>query len=123
MAAVISIVESGRYVIAAASPQPGITVAATILDLLDRRPKIAGWDWIIDVRCAYQQATPSEIDQIAAAFNRATSRQGFVIYVSEDPASHDRCAMIAPKFRNRCFLVAHTLSSAKLLLPRIMPSI
>lgn len=123
MAAVISIIESERYVVVAASPEPGTTVAATILDLLNRRPEIAGWDWIIDVRCAHQQAAPSEIDQIAAALNGATSRQGFVIYVSEDPASHARCAMIHPKFRNRCFLVAHTLSSAKLLLPRAMPSI
>ena len=98
-------------------------MAATILGLLDRRPNIASWDWIIDVRCAHQQATPSEIDQIAAAFNAATSQQGFVIYVSEDPASYNRCAMIAPKFRNRCFLVAHTVSSAKSLLPRHMPSI
>ena len=98
-------------------------MAATLLTLIGRRPNIAGWDWIIDVRCAHQQATPSEIEQIAAAFNGATSSQGFVIYVSEDPASHDRCAMIAPKFRNRCFLVAQTLSSAKSLLPRTIPII
>ncbi|WP_426042592.1 hypothetical protein [Brevundimonas sp. TWP2-3-4b1] len=98
-------------------------MAATIIDLLDRRPKVASWDWIIDVRCAHQKATTSEIDQIATAFNAATSRQGFVIYVSEDPASHERCAMIAPKFRNRCFLVARTLIAARSLLPRTMPSI
>jgi hypothetical protein len=121
--AIISIVEAERCVVVAASAQPGATVAATILDLLDRRTNIAGWDWIIDVRCAHQQATPSEIDQIATAFNAATSRQSFVIYVSEDPASQHRCSMIAPKFRNRCFLVADTLSSAKSLLPRTMQSI
>jgi len=121
--AVISIVEAERCVVVAASAQPGATVAATILDLLDRRPNIAGWDWIIDVRCAHQQATPSEIDRIATAFNAATSRQNFVVYVSEDRASHHRCSMIAPKFRNRCFLVADTLSAAKSLLPRTMQSI
>ncbi|MGQ3040094.1 MAG: hypothetical protein ACT6TH_03190 [Brevundimonas sp.] len=120
MGAVVSLAEAERRVVVTATTQPGATVAATILDWLARRPAIAGWDWIIDVRCAHLQATPMEIDQIATAFNAATSSQAFVIYVSEDPATHERCAQIAPKFRNRCFLVARTLTSAKSLLPRIM---
>jgi hypothetical protein len=123
MGAEASIIEAKKYVIVAASPEPGETVAATILDRVRRRPEIAGWDWIIDVRCAHQQATASEIGEIAEAFNRASSRQGFVIYVSEDDASHERCTMIAPKFRNRCFLVARDLPAAKLLLPLPIPMI
>ena len=120
MGAVVSFVEAERSVVVTATAQPGATLAATILDWLVRRPAIAGWDWIIDVRCAHVQATPPEIDQIATAFNAATSRQAFVIYVSEEAATHERCSLIAPKFRNRCFLVARTLTSAKSLLPKTM---
>ena len=123
MGALVSVVGAERSVVVTATTQPGATVAATILDLLVRRPVIAGWDWIIDVRSAHVQATPSEIDRIATAFNAATSHQAFVIYVSDDAATHDRCSQIAPKFRNRCFLVTRTLASAKALLPTTMQSI
>ena len=105
---------------------PGLqttTVAETVLRLTKQRPALGGWDWIFDIRAPHEKATADELDQIARAFNAAWSKQSYTIFVSDDPATYDRCAVMALKFLDRRHLVAKTMAEAKALLPWTMPSI
>lgn len=99
------------------------TVAATILQLTTLRPTLGGWDWIIDIREPHAQATAEELDSIAAAFNAFTSNQSYTIFLSNDPAIHERCALIAQKFFHRRHLVARSVAEARNLLPTALHSI
>ena len=99
------------------------TVADTVLRLTAQRPVLGSWDWIFDVRNTHAQATPEEIDSIAAAFNSVTSKQSYTIFVSHDPATYDRCALLGRKFLHRRHLVARSVAEARRLLPQSMHSI
>lgn len=124
MSTSVKVNEALRRVIVTVLPGPQTrTVADAVLDLTRGRPELGGWDWIIDVRNPHDLATPEELSQIAAAFNAARSKQSFTIFVSEDPATYDRCALMGTQFRDRCHLVATTLKQAEALLPRPMMSI
>ena len=105
------------------TPQP-IKVAKTVLRPTSQRPEFGGWDWIIGTRTPFEQATPQELDQIAAAFNFARSKQSYTIFISHDvSATSKRCAQLDLKFLNRRHLVTKTLTDAKALSPRTMRSI
>ena len=105
-------------------PEPQTTtVAETVLRLTQRRPALGSWDWIIDTRNPHAQATPEEIDGIAAAFNAVTSKQSYTIFISHDPATYGRCALLSRKFSDRRHLVARTVAEASSLLPYSMHSI
>ena len=110
------------WVTALPEPQTA-TVAATILQLTKQRPTLGGWDWIIDIREPHAEATAEELDSIAAAFNAFTVSQSYTIFVSTDPATHDRCELLAQKFLNRRHLVAQSIAEARCLLPVTMHSI
>ncbi|MDQ3125199.1 MAG: hypothetical protein M3Q74_06280 [Pseudomonadota bacterium] len=105
-------------------PEPQTsTVAETVLRLTRQRPVLGRWDWVIDTRNPHAQATPEEIDSIAATFNAVRSKQSYTIFVSTDPATYDRCALMARKFLDRRHLVARSLGEAISLLPQNMHSI
>ncbi|GAA0870763.1 hypothetical protein GCM10009116_26000 [Brevundimonas basaltis] len=99
------------------------TVADAVLGLTTKRPALGGWDWIIDIRNPHVQATLEEIESIAAAFNAATSQQSYTIFISNDPGTYDRCALLGPKFVRRRHLVATSMAEALSLLPINMQSI
>ncbi len=99
------------------------TVAETVLRLTNQRPVLGSWDWIIDIRNPHAQATEEELDLIAKAFNSVTSCQSYIIFISEDPATYARCAILAQKFINRRHLVAKGTVDATRLLPFTMHSI
>lgn len=110
-----------RRVLVTVTLQPQTeTVAETVLRLLAGRPELGGWDWILDIRNPHQQATADELDEIAAAFNARTSKQAYTVFVSRDPATYDRCALLGPKFHHRCHLVARDVAEAETLLPQTM---
>lgn len=116
--------ENLQRVVVTVLPEPQtVTVAETVLRLTNQRPGLGGWDWIIDIRNPHDKATPEELDLIAAAFNAARSRQSYTVFVSDDPVTYDRCALMELKFLNRRHLVAKTLPQALALLPWTMPSI
>ena len=105
-------------------PEPQTTtVAETIVRLTKQRPALGGWDWIIDVRNPHAQATPEEIETIAAAFNAATSKQSYTIFISDDPATYDRCALLGRRFHYRAHLVARNGAQANSLLPETIRAI
>lgn len=105
------------------APQP-TKVAESVLRLTSQRPELGGWDWIIDTRNPFEQATPQELDEIASAFNAARSKQSYTIFVSHDVAgTSERCGQLDLKFLDRRHLVAKTLTEAKHLIPRTMRSI
>lgn len=103
--------------------QETTTVAETVLRLTEQRPVLGSWDWIIDTRHPHTAATPAEIDSIAAAFNAATTKQSYTIFISHDPATYGRCALLGRKFLLRRHLVARSLAEATSLLPYEMPSV
>lgn len=120
----VSINERSHRILVTVLPMPQTyTVADTVLDLIKKRPELGGWDWIFDIRNPHEKATLDEVGQIAAAFNSARSKQSFTIFVSNDPATYERCAMMETKFLDRCHLVADTVQLAEALLPRPMMSI
>lgn len=112
-----------RVFVTVLSTPPSDTVAETVLRLTNQRPELGGWDWTIDIRNPHDKATTEQLDQIAAAFNAARSRQSYTIFISDDPATYDRCALMELKFLNRRHLVANSPSQALALLPRNMPTI
>lgn len=99
------------------------TVAETVLRLTGQRPLLGSWDWIIDTRNPHAQATPGEIDSIAAAFNAVTRKQSYTIFISHDPATYGRCALLGRKFLHRRHLVARSVAEARSLLPQGMSSV
>ncbi len=96
------------------------TVAETILRLTEQRPELGSWDWIIDIRAPHEKATADELDQISQAFNAAWSKQSYTVFISDDPTTHDRCALMDTKFNDRRNLVAKTMAEAEALIPRSM---
>lgn len=99
-------------------------VSETVLRLTAQRPELGGWDWIIDIRNPFEQANPQELEQIAAAFNAARSKQSYTIFISNDgAATSERCLQLDVKFLNRRHLVAKTLTEARHLIPRTLRSI
>lgn len=113
--------EARRRVLVSVAAQPQTeTMADTILRLLGKRPELGGWDWVLDIRNPHEKASAEELEQIAAAFNAQTSRQSYTIFVSHDPMTYDRCALLGAKFRHRCHLVARDLAEAQRLLPQNM---
>lgn len=116
--------ESLQRVFVAVLPEPpSETVAETVLRLTGKRPELGGWDWIIDIRNPHEKATLEELDLIAEAFNAARSRQGYTVFVSEDPATYARCALMELKFLDRRHLVAKSPAQALALLPWTMAAI
>ena len=124
MSVQIKIDENLHRVWLTALPEPQTaTVAETVLRLTRQRPILGNWDWIIDTRNPHAQATPDEIDEIATAFNTVKSEQSYTIFVSTDPATYDRCAVMGRKFLGRRHLVARSPGDALGLLPHSMHSI
>lgn len=116
--------ESLKRAVVTVMPGPQTkTVAETVLRLTKQRPELGGWDWIFDIRAPHEKATPEELDQIARAFNAARSKQSYTIFVSDDPSTFDRCALMELKFLDRRHLVAKTMAQAEALLPWTMASI
>lgn len=105
-------------------PEPETaTVAETVLRVTKQRPVLGRWDWIIDIRNPHARATPEEFDSIAAAFNAVTSHQCCTIFISHDPTTYERCALLDRKFRHRRHLVARSVAEATSLLPDGLRSI
>ena len=120
----VKLEESLRRAWVTVLPEPQTTtVAEVVLRLTKQRPGMGGWDWIIDVRNPHVRATPDEIDCMAAAFNAATSEQSFTIFISNDPATYGRCAIMGRKFVKRRHLMVASVAEAKSLLPLAMQSI
>ena len=120
----VNLEEGLRQVWLTVLPEPQIaTVAEVMLQLTSRRPPLGGWDWIIDTRNPHVKATLGEIEIIAQAFNAFTHQQSYTIFISDDPRTYDRCALLSRKFRLRRHLLARSVTEAKGLLPSIMPSI
>lgn len=63
------------------------TVVATILRLTNQRPTLGAWNWIIDIREPYAQATAEELERLGAVFNAFTVPQSYTIFASNDPAT------------------------------------
>lgn len=119
-----SLNQSLKRAVVTVMPGPqSTTVAETVLRLTKQRPELGSWDWIFDIRAPHEKATPEELDQIARAFNTARNKQSYTIFVSDDPATYDRCAMLELKFLDRRHLVAKTMAQAEALLPWTMASI
>ncbi len=118
----VTLNESLKRAVVAVLPGPQTTtVAETILRLTHQRPELGGWDWIIDIRAPHEKATADELEQIALAFNAATSKQSYTIFISDDPATYDRCALMDTKFLARRNLVAKSMVEAEAMMPRLMP--
>lgn len=112
-----------RVVVTVLPRLPSVTVAETVLSHLARRPELGGWDWIFDIRAPHDKATPEELDQIAAAFNAARSKQSYTIFISEDPVAFERCRIMDVKFLDRRHLVARDMRAAKALIGRTLPTV
>ena len=94
------------------------TVAEAAVQLIEQRQVLGSWDWIIDTRNPHAVATSEEFDRLAAAFNAVRTKQSYTIFISQESASYDRCAILGRKFLDRQHLVARSLSEAQSLLPQ-----
>lgn len=113
-----------RRVIVTVMPGPQTTtVAKTVVSLVERRPELRSWDWIIDLRNPHEKAAPEELERIAAAFNGARNRRSYTVFVSDDPAIYGRCALMERTLPDRRHIVAKTMAGAHALLPWTMPGL
>ena len=95
-----------RVVVAVTAAPETETVGQTVLRLLKARPELGGWDWVLDIRNPHEKAPMAELEQIASAFNERTSTMAYTVFVSSDPGTYDRCALLGARFQRRCHLVA-----------------
>lgn len=124
MSTKVALSEGLKRVTVTAMPGPVTdTMGETVLRLLRQRKALGGWDWIFDIRQAHVKATADELEEIAAAFNAATSKQSYTIFVSDDPAVYERCKIMDRKFVDRIHLVTRDMRTASGLIPVAIPSI
>ncbi|HST90747.1 MAG TPA: hypothetical protein VLJ13_00945 [Brevundimonas sp.] len=109
-----------RVVVAVTAAPETETVGQTVLRLLKARPELGGWDWVLDIRNPHEKAPLEELEQIAAAFNQRTTTMAYTVFVSTDPATYDRCALLGARFQRRCHLVARDMAEVERLLPQAM---
>ncbi|HZV84195.1 MAG TPA: hypothetical protein VFF48_04330, partial [Brevundimonas sp.] len=81
---------------------------------------LGGWDWVLDIRNPHEKASMAELEQIASAFNERTSTTAYTVFVSSDPVTYDRCALLGARFQRRCHLVARDMAEVERLLPQAM---
>nr|WP_295236699.1 hypothetical protein [uncultured Brevundimonas sp.] len=99
------------------------TVAETVLQIIGRRPDLGRWDWIFDLREPHEKATTEQLDQIAQVFNAVRGERSYTVFVSRDPETYARCALMDLKFLDRRHIVAPTMAEAEALIPRVVPSV
>jgi len=118
MSTEVKLDEARRRVLVTVLPGPETTtVADTALSLTRDRPALGAWDWVIDTRNPHTKATLEEVEAIAAAFNAVGGDKGHTIFVSHDPVTYQRCALMQRKFNGRRHLVARSPLEAERLLP------
>ncbi|HZV83665.1 MAG TPA: hypothetical protein VFF48_01650 [Brevundimonas sp.] len=109
-----------RVVVAVKACAETETVGQTVLRLLKARPELGGWDWVLDIRNPHEKASLEELEEIASAFNERTSTMAYTVFVSSDPGTYDRCALLGARFQRRCHLVARDMAEVERLLPQAM---
>lgn len=112
-----------RIVITAKTADRTPTVAETVLQIIGRRPDLGRWDWIFDIREPHEKATTEPLDQIAEVFNAMRGERSYTIFVSSDPETYARCALMDLKFLDRRHIVAPTRKEAEALITTVVPSV
>ena len=109
-----------RVVVAVKAAPETETVGQTVIRLLEARPELGGWDWVLDIRNPHEKASLEELEQIAAASNQRTSSMAYTVFVSQDPGTYDRLPLLGARFQRRCHLVARDMAEVERLLPQAM---
>ncbi|WP_284876977.1 hypothetical protein [Brevundimonas sp. MEB006b] len=112
-----------RIVITAKTADRTPTVAETVLQIIGRRPDLGRWEWIFDIREPHEKATTEQLDQITEVFNVVCGEHSCTIFVSSDPETYARCALMDLKFIDRRHIVAPTMKEGEALIPRVVPSV
>tara|TARA_R110000764_G_scaffold115830_3_gene202767 strand:- start:55 stop:450 length:396 start_codon:yes stop_codon:yes gene_type:complete len=89
-----------------------------ILNMLQQRPELKGWDWIHDVRRALADADVEDVSRIARAFSDPPPGETFTVFISTDPNLGTWARAMDFEFVRRRHLCAPTPEAAIALLER-----
>ncbi len=88
---------------------------ASALPMLEARPELWSWDWIIDTPIVPTDATVGQIDQLAQMF-RKPERKAFTVFATEDRFLHLWARVMDFQFPGRQHLIAPTsVAGARLI--------
>ncbi|MDI1281229.1 MAG: hypothetical protein ACI9YM_000514 [Brevundimonas sp.] len=115
-----AIIDEANQRVLLTSPDGRSGQAATriIVDMVQRRPELVGWDWIHDVRRALGDVSVEDISQVARAFTNPPPGDTFTIFVSTDPNLGTWARAMDFEFVRRRHLCAPTPEAAIALLER-----
>jgi hypothetical protein len=91
------------------------TAANWVVDLARREPLYCQWDWIVDLRGAFDDAGPQHMSRLAAAF-LTPRRPVWSILISHDPYLYLWAQAMDAQFPNRRHVIASSPEEAGLKL-------
>lgn len=97
----------------------GPATARFIVDLVARRPELAGWDWVHDVRQAEGGADLGDVEAVAAAFADPPPGPTYTVFVTNDRNLGLWCQVMDHQIRDRRHLTALTVEQAHADLDRL----
>lgn len=101
-----------RVVMASVGDVPGAQVSRFIAELVRRRPELAEWDWVHDVRANTGAVDNADIQTVAEAFAHAAPGPCYTVFVSEDRNLALWSQVMDHAFRGRKHLTALTVEAA-----------
>lgn len=101
-----------RVVMTADGATTGAQTSRFIVDLVARRPELAGWDWIHDIRDSSGEADNRDVQSVAEAFAGAPPGPSFTIFVTEDRGFDLWAKVMDHAFLERRHLTSPTVEAA-----------
>lgn len=118
--------EPKRRVLALIEPDhDGIPLTDRLAEVVEQRPNLGGWDWIVEVRGKLPKAVPWNLERLVSVFDCPASPADTVV-VSTDPIADAWARVLSSNFRVRRHWVMSSRAAARELLDnrpvdRLMP--
>ncbi|AQR63090.1 hypothetical protein BZG35_16585 [Brevundimonas sp. LM2] len=107
---------SRRVVLVLRGPLTASRLTDEIIQLVQQRPELAGWDWINAVGGHVPDATLSDVERLAAVFRAAEPPAALTVFVSRDPALPAWSSVMDHMFGNRRHFTALSIDQAASLI-------
>lgn len=108
--------DARRRVMALIEPDhDGIPVTVRLMDAVEQRPEVGGWDWVVEVRGKLPLAAPFDLERLRSLLDRPDSPADTVV-VTTDPVVEAWTRLLGAAFRVRRHWVTRSRKAAIALL-------